>query len=260
MININLKGQNGIYNELKLVDAYKVDENLSLVFLYNNENENGLFKLYVGKYINGVLDSVNDAEWAIAKNTMVDLVNGKNIYSVIELPKFIDCIGQLKPCLIASTDFFENHYKVIQDKNDDYTFNSAIDESKFKFTGDGQWKNSIVNDDNLDEKPVNSVDSIINEANNIKINNIDEDKLIESIDYKGQKENFVNLVSRALDEIMETKNKELVDMSNQIEQLETELRKSELEKKQVINIINMYHEKIKKLSDAIRESNGESNE
>jgi len=58
MININIKGQNGIYNELKLVDAYKINDNLSIVFLYNNESENNLFKLYVGKFINGCINSI----------------------------------------------------------------------------------------------------------------------------------------------------------------------------------------------------------
>ena len=190
---------------------------------------------------------------------MVDLANGKNSYQIIEIPKFVNCIEELKPCLIASTDFFENHYKVIQNNTSGLTSNSLVDDSKFKFTGDSNWKSSIVNDNTkVEEKEDNSVSRIINEANNIKLNVLGEEKLIESSDYKGQKENFVNLLSRALDEIMETKNKELVDMSNQIEALETELRKSELEKKQAINIINMYHEKIKKLSDAIRESSGVS--
>ena len=35
--------------------------------------------------------------------------------------------------------------------------------------------------------------------------------------------------------------------------IERDLRKAELEKKQAINIINMYHDKIKKLNDTIKD-------
>lgn len=251
MISVNLKGQNGIYNELKLLDAFVVDENLSLVYLYNNEKDGDLFKVYVGKYEDGYIYGINDSEWDQAKQCMINIVNDTGSYEVISLPNFMDAIGDLKPCLIASIDFFEKHYNKETNKAEEVA-STPVDDSKFRFTGGGEeWTRETK--DTSDEEKLSSVESIINEANNIELDNNYHEKLILSTDYKGQKENFANLVSRALDEIMESKNKELVDLANQIEQLESDLRKSELERKQAVTIINMYHNKITELAEAIRE-------
>ena len=82
---------------------------------------------------------------------------------------------------------------------------------------------------------------------------VKEEKLIQSTDYKSQKENLMNMISRGLDDVLESKNKEIVELTSLVETLERDLRKAELEKKQAINIINMYHDKIKKLNDAIKD-------
>jgi len=63
----------------------------------------------------------------------------------------------------------------------------------------------------------------------------------------------MNIISRGLDDVLESKNKEIVELTSLVETLERDLRKAELEKKQAINIINMYYDKIKKLNDTIKD-------
>jgi len=248
VLNINLKGKNGIYDTFKLVDAFKSEKNTTFVLVHRDETENNLLKIYISKYEKGKLYSISEEEWNDAKACMSGIVTKSREYECVKMPSFLELDGVLKPCLIATISYFEDHYNEAESAK--ISMQDELMDSKFRFTGGNEWKV---------EKKEEKVDNSSNFNNKIKDEpkeekkEFKEEKVIESTDYKSQKENLMNIISRGLDDVLESKNKEIVELTSLVETLERDLRKAELEKKQAINIINMYHDKIKKLNDTIKD-------
>lgn len=255
MLNINLKGKNGIYETFKLIDAFKSENNITFVLVYKEETEQNLLKIYISKFENGKLYGISEEEWTIAKRCMSAIVSKTIKYECVKLPSFLELEGALKPCLIATISYFIEHYKQIE--KDITPLQDELVNSKFRFTGGSEWnalKNASEKRETQDSVAsiVNRTNELVNQTNNTEIKN--EPKVIESTDYKSQKENFMNLISRGFDDILESKNKEIVELTTLVEGLERDLRRVEIEKKQAINMINMYHDKIRRLNDTIKDS------
>ena len=246
MLNINLKGKNGIYDTFKLIDAFKSENNTTFVLVYRDETENNLLKIYISKYEKGKLHSISEEEWNDAKICMSSIVTKTKKYECVKMPSFLELDGVLKPCLIATISYFEEHYNEAESAK--ISMPDELLESKFRFTGGSEWK--VENKEEADVSP--KVDTKLEEQKK-EVTEVKEEKLIQSTDYKSQKENLMNMISRGLDNVLESKNKEIVELTSLVETLERDLRKAELEKKQAINIINMYHDKIKKLNDTIKD-------
>lgn len=246
VLNINLKGKNGIYDTFKLVDAFKSENNTTFVLIHRDETENNLLKIYISKYENGKLHSISEEEWNDAKACMSSIVTKAKEYECVKMPSFLELDGVLKPCLIATISYFEEHYNEAESTK--ITMPDELLESKFRFTGGSEWK--VDNKEETDVSP--EVNTQVQEEKE-EVTEVKEEKVIQSTDYKSQKENLMNIISRGLDDVLESKNKEIVELTSLVETLERDLRKAELEKKQAINIINMYHDKIKKLNDTIKD-------
>ncbi|NCC70749.1 hypothetical protein EOM09_04150 [bacterium] len=245
MILLNLKSPSGIYRTIKLIDAFKIqNENLSVVLLYNDEKENDLLKIYIAKYENGKLLSVTEEEWSKIKVAMSNIISNKEKYELISVPNMLSLEGQLKPCLIKTFMHFENHYGNKNVFVEQPKVQSPIENTK------------IFSNNTVEEKEPakeGSISFIAQKAKQeLEAEKQTEESVIEGNDYKEQKENLIKVISRSVDEILELKNKEIVELNDKIETLEENFRKSELEKKQALNVINLYHEKIKKLNELLK--------
>jgi hypothetical protein len=249
--SVNLRGQSGIYKTIKLIDAFLIkDANLSVVLLYNDETENNLLKIYISKYEDNKILPIDEEEWSKIKIAMANIISSKEKYECINLPNVLEQRGQLKPCLIKTYKHFECHYenkdvnKVAEEKKPEA-------EDKYDFSSKSQEVEDVkeeVKEDSISFLAKKAKDELDAEKN---INEFENSK-IDGKDYKEQKDNLIKVISRSVDDMLEIKNKEIVRLNDTIDSLENDLQRSELEKKQALNVINLYHEKIKKLNDAIK--------
>lgn len=244
MLEINLKEQNGIYNTVKLIDAFKLkDKDIVFALLYKEEKENDLMKIYITKYENNLLKGINDEEWQDAKTAMYNIVSKTVDYEVVKIPNVITLEGELKACLIKTVAHFEEHYKKLKEDEINPVDEASEVSGNFRFTNEEEeWKK---------ETPPTSLDSLLNQASALTKEDNEE---VTHESYKVQKEKMINMISKTMDTILEDKTKEVLDLQRTIEKLDKDLRKSELEKKKAMDIIDMYHEKIQKLTKLVKEN------
>lgn len=250
MKSINLRAQSGIYKMLKLIDAFLIkDANLSVVLLYNDETENDFLKIYIAKYEDNKILDVNEEEWSKIKIAMANIISSKEKYECFSLPDVLEQKGQLKPCLIKTFAHFQAHYenkgiKTVEKET------KNIEEEKYKFNSSSFKKenNEEIKEDNVSFLTNKAKEELEKETNT----NEYENNKIDGKDYKEQKDNLIRVISRSVDDILEIRNKEIVRLNETIDSLENDLQRSELEKIQALNVINLYHEKIRKLNDAIK--------
>lgn len=242
MNTINLKMQNGIYKQFKIVDAFLIKENnLTVVLLYNDEVENNLLKIYIAKYEDNALTTIIDSDWEKIKVAMSNIISNKNDYELVKLPDVLNQNGFFKPCLIQTIKHFQDHYKEVTDG-----VKNLLEENKFRFTsGVREWEKEETEEKSIEELASKAKEELEKEKNN-------SSNMIEGNDYKEQKQELIRIISKSVDDILEIKNKEIVKLNDVIDSLESELRKTELEKIQALNVIELYHEKIKKLNEAFK--------
>lgn len=222
MVDISVKTNSGLFDTIKLIDAFKVlERNIVFALIYKGENDNNLMKIYISKYENETLKNITDDEWSIAKEAMTNIVTGKKEYEIVKLPNVLSSENNLKPCLIANVDAFVKHYQ---------SYGEVVDNNNYKFSdGDKTW-------------------------NNEKESKEENDDSYKTVSYKTQKSQMLNIVSNSIDKMFENKNKEIIELQETIERLDRELRKEKLEKKKAMDIIDMYHDKITKLGKIVSDN------